>query len=65
MDLNDILIKAAKELGVQFIISTDAHSANQLEYMRYGINQARRGWLEAKDVINTLSLKEIMKLFGG
>ncbi len=64
MDLSDILIKAAKELGVQFIISTDAHSANQLEYMRYGINQARRGWLEAKDVINTLSLKEIMKLFG-
>ncbi len=61
MDLNDILIKKAKEYGVKFAISTDAHNANQLAYMRYGINQARRGWLETGDVINTFTLNNLMK----
>ena len=62
LDLNDILIKEAKEAGIKFSIATDAHASVQLEYMHYGINQARRGWLEKKDVINTLSLSELKSI---
>jgi DNA polymerase (family 10) len=63
MDLNDVHCQAAKAHGVKLVISTDAHSDFDLDYMRYGVAQARRGWLEADDVINTLSLKELLPLF--
>jgi DNA polymerase (family 10) len=59
LDLNDIHCKRAKELGVKIVISTDAHSIEQLKLMKYGILTARRGWLEAKDVLNTLTLAEL------
>lgn len=62
LDLNDIYAKRAKEAGVRFTISTDAHNAASLDYMRYGVYQARRGWLEEKDVINTLSLSALKKV---
>ena len=62
LDLNDIYAKRAKEAGVRFAISTDAHNAASLDYMRYGVYQARRGWLEEKDVINTLSLSALKKV---
>jgi DNA polymerase (family 10) len=62
MDLPDIWCKAAKEAGVQIAISTDAHSTEQLDYMRLGVGYARRGWLEADDVLNTRSAAEIEKL---
>ncbi len=62
LDLTDTYCKAAKEAGVKVAISTDAHSLTDLELMRFGIGQARRGWLEAADVINTRSLKELRKL---
>ena len=45
LDLNDIYCRMAKELGVQVVISTDAHQTAHLPYMRFGIYQARRGWL--------------------
>jgi DNA polymerase (family X) len=61
LDLNDIFAKSAKEAGVKFAISTDAHNIATLKYMRYAIYQARRGWIEKKDVINTLSLIELKK----
>lgn len=61
LDLNDVHAKYAKEAGVKFAISTDAHNIATLEYMRYGIFQARRGWIEKKDVINTLSLDKLKK----
>ncbi|WP_200762476.1 DNA polymerase/3'-5' exonuclease PolX [Nitrosophilus alvini] len=61
LDLNDVYSKMAKEMGVKLAITTDAHNTFSLNYMRYGINQARRGWLEAADVINTLPLKEMKK----
>ncbi len=54
LDLTDTLAKEAKAYGIKLSIATDAHASGQLEYMRYGINQARRGWLEKEDVINTL-----------
>ena len=45
--------KMARDMGVKIVISADAHSPDNLDYMRIGIGQARRGWLEAKDVLNT------------
>ncbi len=60
LDLTDVYCKRAKELGVKLTIATDAHSADQLELMKYGVVTARRGWLEKKDVINTLSLTKLI-----
>jgi DNA polymerase (family 10) len=62
LDLTDSGCRLAKELGVKVAISTDAHGAGNLAAMRFGIGQARRGWLEAKDVINTRPLEELVKL---
>ena len=59
LDLNDVLAKTAKENGNLFVISTDSHDVESLNFMEYGINQARRGWVEKEDVINTLSLREL------
>jgi DNA polymerase (family 10) len=53
LDLNDVNIKKAKEAGVKMIINTDAHQKDQLRYMEYGVSQARRGWAEKDDIINT------------
>ncbi len=60
LDLNDVNAKAAKDLGVRLCINSDAHDAKQLQVMKYGVNVARRSWLEKKDVLNTLSLKELL-----
>ena len=62
LDLNDIHAHAARSKGVKVAISTDAHSVNAFKYLRFGIDQARRGWLTADDVINTRSLAELRKL---
>lgn len=62
MDLADVWCKAAKEAGVRIAISTDAHDVEQLDLMRIGVGYARRGWLEADDVLNTRSWGEIEKL---
>ena len=62
LDLADIYCKLAKVMGVRLAIDTDAHSIQDLVFMRYGIDQARRGWLEPDDVINTRPLKELRKL---
>jgi DNA polymerase (family 10) len=59
LDLTDIYCKRAKELKVKVVISTDAHSTNELELMKYGVLTARRGWLEAKDVLNAFSLNNL------
>jgi DNA polymerase (family 10) len=58
LDFSDVHVHRAKELGVPVVISTDAHSPAGLENMRFGVDQARRGWLEAPDVLNTKSLKQ-------
>ena len=62
LDLNDVNAHAAKEMGVKLAISTDAHSVNSFGCMRFGIDQARRGWLTAADVLNTQALPELRKL---
>lgn len=62
LDLDDDACRLAKDVGVKVAISTDAHSASHLDHMRFGVDQARRGWLEAADVINTRSLKQLKRL---
>jgi len=62
LDLDDQACKLAKELGVGIVISTDAHGPADLDLMRFGIDQARRGWLVPRDVANTRPLEELRKL---
>jgi len=62
LDLCDIHAKRAKEEGVLISIDTDAHSAIQLEYIKYGVMTARRGWLEKKDVVNAQPIDKLLKL---
>ena len=59
LDLKDIHAFRAKELGVKLIIATDAHSASQLDLIRFGVGVARRGWCEAKHILNARPLEEI------
>jgi len=49
-------------MGLKLAISTDSHATSSLDYIRYGVDQARRGWLEADDVINTRKWGELKKL---
>lgn len=59
LDLKDTHIFRARELGVKLVINTDAHQRAQLDFMRFGIGTARRGWCEAKDVLNALPLEKV------
>jgi DNA polymerase (family X) len=61
LDLNDVHVHRARELGVKIAIDTDAHSVDHLRFMSYGIDQARRGWLEKGDVVNTLSWSDFQQ----
>jgi DNA polymerase (family 10) len=64
LDLNDVQAKMARDMGLKLAINTDAHRIAELDFMRFGIGQARRGWLEAHDVLNTRSwahLKELLE----
>jgi DNA polymerase (family 10) len=65
LDLSDTHCRMAKDEGVLVAISSDAHSVQQFDNLRYGIGQARRGWLEKKDVLNALSLRELRRLLPG
>jgi DNA polymerase (family 10) len=59
LDLSDVHVFRARELGVKVVISTDAHSPRGLANMRFGVDQARRGWLGPGDVLNTLSFEDL------
>ncbi len=63
LDLPDTLVREAVKRRVKMIINTDAHAAEHLVLMEYGVSVARRGWAEKKDIINTLSYDKIMKEF--
>jgi DNA polymerase (family 10) len=63
LDLNGFYIRRAKEAGIKMIINTDSHRKEQLKLMEYGIAQARRGWAEKSDIINTNSLEGLLKYF--
>ncbi|MBI2437926.1 MAG: DNA polymerase/3'-5' exonuclease PolX [Lentisphaerae bacterium] len=62
LDLNAAYCRMAKDLGVKVAISTDAHNPNDLDLMRLGLGQARRGWLEKDDVLNTRGWSALQKL---
>jgi DNA polymerase (family 10) len=60
LDLKDVYLRIARDRGVRVVISTDAHSTRGLGAMHYGVSMARRGWLEKRDVINTLPLDKFL-----
>jgi DNA polymerase (family 10) len=60
LDLKDIHVLRARELGVPLIISTDAHTSEDLDSMRYGVAVARRGWCQAEDILNTRPVGEFL-----
>ena len=59
LDLNDIYTRRAKEKGVKLSVATDSHTLSQLDTMTMGLAVARRGWLERKDLLNSLSVNEL------
>jgi DNA polymerase (family 10) len=61
LDLKDVYLRMCKERGVKVVISTDSHNTGNLSLIRYGVVMGRRGWLEKKDVINTLPTKEFLE----
>jgi DNA polymerase (family 10) len=61
LDLDDIRCRKAKEMGIPLAIGTDSHHLDQMWMISLGVAVARRGWLESRDVLNTMSLKEILK----
>ena len=60
LDLKDVYLRMCKERRVKVVISTDSHNTGNLSYIGYGVTMARRGWLEKKDVINALPVKEFL-----
>jgi DNA polymerase (family X) len=62
LDLDDIAVRSAVQRGARISIDTDAHSPNELRFMRWGVDQARRGWAEKADVANTRPLSRFLKL---
>ena len=60
LDLKDLHVNKARELGVALVISSDAHTVEMLENQRYGVAVARRGWCEAGHILNTRSTDEFM-----
>ena len=61
LDIDDLTCAAARRHGVMVSIATDAHHAGGLDFMRYGVNQARRGGLEAGDVVNALTYRSLAR----
>ncbi|MBM4019799.1 MAG: DNA polymerase/3'-5' exonuclease PolX [Planctomycetes bacterium] len=61
LDLPDVHCKRACEVGLTMVVSTDSHKIADLDLVEYGIGVARRGWLEKKDVLNTLSASALRK----
>ena len=65
LDLSDAWARAAKRAGIPLAVSTDAHILSNLDYMGYGVSIARRGWLEPRDVLNTLSFPKLARRLQG
>lgn len=64
LDLGDVAARRAQELGVTLVISTDAHSVEELQFMRWGVDQARRAWLDRANVANTRTLQQLLHMLG-
>ena len=61
MDLKDTYIRQAKEVGVKMVLGADVHLLSHFSMMELGIAQARRGWAEKRDILNTRSLTGFLK----
>jgi DNA polymerase (family X) len=61
LDLKDEHIRKAVEAGVKLVIDSDAHSVNHIRFLEFGVAQARRGWAEKDDIVNTRPLKEFLR----
>ena len=61
LDLDDVYIRRAVEMGVKLCVDSDAHNVYGLAAMEFGVATARRGWAEAKDIVNTLPLEELLR----
>jgi DNA polymerase (family 10) len=64
LDLSGSGVRAAVEAGARVVVNTDAHSPGELEYVRYGVHTARRGWAESADVLNTREAGEVRAFLG-
>ena len=62
LDLRDVYVRMAVDAGVKLAVDTDAHSRDALEYMRFGVMNARRGWATADDVVNTRTWPKLKKM---
>jgi DNA polymerase (family 10) len=63
LDLKDSHLILARELGCKIVVNTDSHRTRELDLVRYGVEQARRAWLEPGNVLNTLPLEEMLQAF--
>ena len=63
LDLPDDLVRSARRRGIKFLISTDAHRHEHFRNLRFGVAVARRGWCEAREIINTVEADSFVKLF--
>jgi DNA polymerase (family 10) len=63
LDLFDYYCKMAKDKGAMFTVDSDSHHINQIKNLEFGIAVAKRGWVEKKDVLNALPLKELLKFW--
>jgi DNA polymerase (family X) len=63
LDLSDEHAGMARQAGIKIAVNTDAHAVPELDFITAGLNQARRAWLEPKDVLNTLALAKLKKHF--
>ncbi|MFC1612590.1 hypothetical protein ACFL29_01945 [Patescibacteria group bacterium] len=61
LDLQDVYIRKAVSAGVKLVIDSDAHDTTHLEFIKFGIGQARRGWARKSDILNTKSVDELLK----
>jgi DNA polymerase (family 10) len=62
LDISDVYARRALELGCKLAINCDAHVRDGMEMMEFGIGTARRGWVEAKDVVNTYPLAQMLQM---
>jgi DNA polymerase (family 10) len=65
LDLTDAACRMAKDEGARIAINSDAHAEHEFDHLDYGIGQARRGWLEKGDVVNTRPLREVRAWLAG
>jgi DNA polymerase (family X) len=65
LDVTDLQCRQARDLGVSVAITSDAHRGKDFRNLEFGIDQARRGWLSAGDVLNTLSLAQLRQRLAG